>query len=75
MLTRYYFTDSERAARALTGVASRFSDRSEPAPEKIRDEGAGPYGRALARLIVAIADVVSGPPATSPPDRWGDWAR
>jgi hypothetical protein len=71
MLTGDHFTDSERAALALTGAAPPFGDRAEPAPERIVDEGAGTYGRALAGLIVAIADVVSGPTPTSPPGKWG----
>jgi hypothetical protein len=37
------------------------SDPPDAGPEKIRDDPAGSYGRALAALIVAIADITSEP--------------
>ena len=57
--------------RALTEAATRFNDRSDPAPEKIQDEAAGSYDRALASLIIAIANITSGPASTPPPGQAG----
>jgi hypothetical protein len=48
----------------LTAAATRPSDRPDPVPEAIRDDPAGSYGRALAALIIAIADITSEPNPT-----------
>jgi hypothetical protein len=66
MHTRDCFIEPERAAPALTEAATRFSDRSDTAPERIQDEAAGSYDRALASLIIAIANITSGPASTPP---------
>ena len=51
-----YFTDSERAALALTEAVTRLSDRADPVPDQIWNEAARHYDeRALAALIIAIA--------------------
>ncbi len=50
-----YFTDAERAALALTEVVTRLSDRVEPVPDSIWDEGTKHYDEAeLASIILAI---------------------
>jgi hypothetical protein len=67
MTTRHYSTSPERAAAALTTVATRPGDRPDPAPKKIQDHSAGSYGRALAALIIAIADITSEPKPNPPP--------
>ena len=43
-----YFTDAERAALALTQVATRLSDRADPVPEEIWD---GPPGTTTSRRL------------------------
>jgi AhpD family alkylhydroperoxidase len=51
-----YFTDSERAALALTEAVTRLSDRSDPVPDEIWEEAASHYDeRGLAALLLAIA--------------------
>ena len=51
-----YFTDSERAALALTEAVTRLSDRPDPVPDEIWDEAARHYDEpALAGLILSIA--------------------
>jgi hypothetical protein len=67
MTTFDYSADPERAAAALTGAATPFSDRSDPPPERLQGEASGSYGRALAALIIAVADLASGP--NPPPPR------
>jgi AhpD family alkylhydroperoxidase len=53
-----YFTESERAALALTEAATRLSDRSDPVPDEIWDEAARCYDDAqLAALVVSIATI------------------
>lgn len=53
-----YFTDSERAALALTEAVTRLSDRPDPVPDEIWAEAARHYDeRALATLLIAIAAV------------------
>jgi hypothetical protein len=65
MHIRNYFTDHDGAAPGHTETATR----SNPAAEKMPQEAAGSYNRALAGLIVAIADITSGAASTSPPRR------
>ena len=51
-----YFTESERAALALTEAATRLSDRSDPVPDEIWDEAARHYDeKALGALVLSIA--------------------
>lgn len=51
-----YFTDSERAALALTEAVTRLADRSDPVPDVIWDEAAQHYDeKGLAALILMIA--------------------
>ena len=51
-----YFTDSERAALALTEAVTRLSDRADPVPDDIWGEAARHYDEpALAALIIQIA--------------------
>jgi AhpD family alkylhydroperoxidase len=53
-----YFTDSERAALALTEAVTRLSDRADPVPDEIYDEAAQHFDEAaLATLILAIANI------------------
>jgi AhpD family alkylhydroperoxidase len=53
-----YFTDSERAALALTEAVTRLSDRADPVPDEIYDEAASHFDEAaLATLILAIANI------------------
>jgi hypothetical protein len=66
MTTRDYSTGPVRGAAALTAAATRSSDRPDPAPSKMRDDPAGSYGRALAALIIAVADITSEPNPTPP---------
>ena len=50
-----YFTDAERAALALTEVATRLSDRADPVPDEIWAEAARHYDEpALANLVLNI---------------------
>jgi hypothetical protein len=69
MHTRDYFTDAERAAPALSEAATGSRHRSDPAREKVRHEAVGSYDRALAVLIIAIADISCGPSSMSPLSR------
>jgi hypothetical protein len=70
MHIRDYFTAPELAAPPLTEGAAVFGDRSDAAPEKLAHESAGSYNRALATLILAVADGRAGRagprPATRP---------
>jgi hypothetical protein len=66
MTTRDYSTGPERAAAALTAAASRPSDRLDPGPKATWDDPGGSYGRALAILLIAIADITSDPNPTPP---------
>ncbi len=51
-----YFTDPERAALALTEVATRLSDQTDAVPDAVWDEAARHYGeRALGALVLQIA--------------------
>ena len=53
-----YFTDSERAALALTEAVTRLSDRADPVPDEVYDEAAQHFDEpALATLILAIANI------------------
>ncbi len=53
-----YFTDTERAALALTEAVTRLSDRADPVPDEIWDEAARHYDEpALGALVIAIASV------------------
>jgi AhpD family alkylhydroperoxidase len=53
-----YFTDSERAALALTEALTRLSDREDPVPDEIWEEAARHYDeKGLAALIIAIASI------------------
>ncbi len=53
-----YFTDTERAALALTEAVTRLSDRADPVPDEIWDEAARHYDEpALAALILSIAGI------------------
>jgi AhpD family alkylhydroperoxidase len=53
-----WFTDAERAARALTEAETRMSDRAEPVPDDIWEEAARHYDeQALAGLVLAIAGI------------------
>jgi AhpD family alkylhydroperoxidase len=53
-----YFTDTERAALALTEAATRLSDRADPVPDEIWEEAARHYDEtALAALVIAIASI------------------
>ena len=53
-----YFTDSERAALALTEAATRIADRPDPVPDEVWDEAARHYDeRELAGLVIAIAEI------------------
>ena len=51
-----YFTETERAALALTEAVTRLSDRADPVPDEIWDEVARHYDeRGLAALLLMIA--------------------
>ena len=51
-----YFTDSERAALALTEAATRIQDRSDPVPDAIWDEAADHFDEeGLSAIILMIA--------------------
>jgi AhpD family alkylhydroperoxidase len=51
-----YFTDSERAALALTEAATRLNDRADPVNDEVWNEAAKHYDeRAMADLILNIA--------------------
>jgi AhpD family alkylhydroperoxidase len=51
-----YFTETERAALALTEAATRLSDRPDPVSDEVWDEAARHYDeRELAALILEIA--------------------
>jgi AhpD family alkylhydroperoxidase len=51
-----YFTDAERAARALAEAVTRLSDRTDPVPDEIWDEAARHIDeQGLAALILVIA--------------------
>jgi AhpD family alkylhydroperoxidase len=53
-----YFTESERAALALTEALTRVADRPDPVPDEIWDEAARHYDEtALAALIIEIAAI------------------
>jgi hypothetical protein len=47
-------------------------ERAAPTLEKLPHEGS--YNRALASLILAVADITSGPTSTSPPGGRGGTA-
>jgi len=50
-----YFTDSERAALALTEAATRLADRPDPVPDEIWDAAAKHYDeRQLAAIVLMI---------------------
>jgi hypothetical protein len=61
MHTRDCYIDPERAAPA----------HSDPAPEKVQDEPARSYERGFANLIIAIANITSGPASPRPPGQVG----
>jgi AhpD family alkylhydroperoxidase len=51
-----YFTESERAALALTDAVTRLADRPDPVPDEIWDQAVRHYDEtALAALIIEIA--------------------
>jgi AhpD family alkylhydroperoxidase len=51
-----YFTDSERAALALSEAVTRLSDRNDPVPDDIWEQASRHYDeQALASLIIEIA--------------------
>ena len=51
-----YFTESERAALALTEAVTRLSDREDPVPDEIWKDAARHYQeRALSALLLAIS--------------------
>src|SRR3989442_14995372 len=51
-----YFSDSERAALALTEAVTRLADRADPVPDEVYDEAARHYDeQGLAALILMIA--------------------
>jgi AhpD family alkylhydroperoxidase len=53
-----YFSDSERAALALTEAATRLADRPDPVPEEIWEDVVRHYSEPqLAALVVAIATI------------------
>jgi AhpD family alkylhydroperoxidase len=53
-----YFTDSERAALALTEAATRLADRSDPVPDEVWKEAARHYTEPqLAALVISIANI------------------
>jgi AhpD family alkylhydroperoxidase len=53
-----YFSDSERAALALTEAATRLADKADPVPDEVWDEAARHYSELeLAGLVVAIAAI------------------
>jgi AhpD family alkylhydroperoxidase len=53
-----YFNDAERAALALTEVATRLADRSDPVPDEVWEEAARHYDESqLAGLVLAIASI------------------
>ena len=53
-----YFTDSERAALALTEAGTRLADHSKPVSDAVFDEAAKHYDEgALAALVVWIAAI------------------
>ena len=53
-----YFTESERAALALTEALTRISDRADPVPDEVWSEADRHFDEAeLAALILAIANI------------------
>jgi AhpD family alkylhydroperoxidase len=53
-----HFSDSERAALALSEVMTRLSDRSDPVPDAVWNEASRHYSeRELAALVVGIATI------------------
>ena len=53
-----YYTDSERAALALTESLTRIADRSEGVPDDVWDEAARHYDQeGMAALVLAIASI------------------
>jgi AhpD family alkylhydroperoxidase len=53
-----YFTETERAALALTEAVTRLADSSDHVPDKVWDEAARHYSEPqLAALVVAIAAI------------------
>jgi alkylhydroperoxidase family enzyme len=53
-----YFSDAERAALALTEVATRMSDRADPVPDEIWEEAKRHYDeKQLAAIVIQIAAI------------------
>jgi AhpD family alkylhydroperoxidase len=53
-----YFSDAERSALALTEVATRLCDRSDPVPDDVWNEAAKHFDEpALSALVVQIASI------------------
>ena len=53
-----FFTETERAALALTEAVTRLSDRDDPVPDAVWDEAARHFDEAaLAALLLAIAKI------------------
>jgi AhpD family alkylhydroperoxidase len=53
-----FFTDSERAALALTEAVTRLADSADPVPDDVWDEAARHYDqRALASLLLQIGAI------------------
>jgi len=53
-----YFTESERAALALTEALTRISDRADPVPDAIWNEADKHFDeQQLAALVLAIANI------------------
>jgi AhpD family alkylhydroperoxidase len=51
-----YFTESERAALALTEAVTRLSDRADPVPDEVWNEATKYYNeKGMAALILSIA--------------------
>jgi AhpD family alkylhydroperoxidase len=50
-----YFSDAERAALALTEVATRLADQTDPVPDEVWEEAARHYDESeLASLVIEI---------------------
>jgi hypothetical protein len=71
MHTRDCFIEPERAAPALTEAATRFSDRSDPAPRENSGRGRRILRPRARQLIIAVANITSGPASTPPPAQVG----
>jgi alkylhydroperoxidase family enzyme len=51
-----YFSESERAALALTEAVTRLDDRADPVPDEIWNEAARHFDeRALSAIVLSVA--------------------